>query len=97
MCRVIVVDSNGVVVGSEPAPQRYCSEEEQRRIRQQKAMENFFYEEGYRDAEEGNADSSHLVFCVHGIDAAESYCRGYNEAKEDDGYCAICGEYHTHG
>ena len=101
MCRILVVDANGVVIGSEPAPEhRYCSEEEQKRIRQHKAMENFFYEEGYRDAQEGHPHSTNIIYSLHGLDAANAYFKGYTEFEMenydggDSGYCGSCGKYH---
>ena len=92
--RVPIFDSRGEVIGSEPAPQRYCSEEEQKRIRQEKARHNYFYQEGYDDGISGAVSRDSIIFLAQGRNSFESYCRGYSQGMSDTGKCPCCGEEH---
>lgn len=75
--RVPIFDSRGKVIGSEPAPQRYCSEEEQKRIRQEKARYNYFYQEGYDDGLKRVVEVGGIIHAMCGWDAYDAYKSGY--------------------
>lgn len=96
--RVPIFDSRGKVIGSEPAPQRYCSEEEQRRIRADKAKHNYFYSEGYDDGSIGAQRRYELILVAQDQDSADAYWAGYRMGAEDAGKCPYCDEdEHTGG